>query len=160
MERLHTLSLQTPLLQTSGTKHLHLPRSSCHRGQECRGELTAPAAPPAQPEVTAKPHLAAVPVPFQALGFPQLWGHRGCCHARPCPAASLGCSRHSMRRVLQMDRTAVGSGKQLLPHTFQQGELSRDLLCSKGPGAAACPSTLQGPRRGCCLCSLRGHREV
>lgn len=151
--RLCTLSLQTSVLQTPGTKPLHLP---CSTGQECTGgsaELTALGAHPAQPRQRPSWLLSL----SHSRCLSQLWGHRGCCPALPC-SLPRSCSRRSVccRWIAQL----WGSGKQLLPHTCQQGELSRDLLCSKGPGAAACPSTVQGPPRGCSLCSGRGSRAA
>lgn len=101
-------------------------------------------------------HLAAVPVPFQVLA--QLGGHRD--------AVTLPCSLPGLRRGAAASTACSvccrwiaqlwGSGKQLLPHTCQQGELSRDLLCCKGLGAAAWPSTLQGSSQGCSSALLGG----
>lgn len=81
--------------------------------------------------------------------------------ALPCPAASPGAAAGTARGVCcRWIAQLWGSGKQLLPHICQQGELSKDLLCSKGPGAAACPSTVPGPPWGCSLCSIKGCRAV
>lgn len=159
MGRLCTLSLQTSLLQTSGTKHLHLPCSSWHRGQECTGEICRAHSP------------GCTPCPAQGYGratwllslshfrcLSQLGGHRD--------AVTLPCSLPGLRRGAAASTACSvccrwiaqlwGSGKQLLPHTCQQGELSRDLLCCKGLGAAAWPSTLQGSSQGCSSALLGG----
>lgn len=101
-------------------------------------------------------HLAAVPVPFQVLVPAR--GAQGCCDPalQPPWAAAWGCSQQACSVCCRWIAQLWGSGKQLLPHTCQQGELSRDLLCCKGLGAAAWPSTLQGSSQGCSSALLGG----